>query len=115
MKIKRIIAREWLILLVCLFIGTGSYILDDYLSWKKKLDRREIISKEKLDREPYKYNYTGIPKKKGKTIFDLGRLKRGYKFGEGYSEHGYLLLLPYLLYLFIRSIVWSIKQLREKL
>ncbi len=138
MKIKRIIAREWLIFLVCVFIGTASYILDDYLSWKKKLDSREITSKEKLGRmkalstkelltkEEYlelkelrkmhePYNYTGIPKEK-KTFIDFEPITpEKYKLGEGYSEKGYLLFILYFLSLFIRSIVWSITQLRRKL
>lgn len=115
MKIKRIIAREWLIFLVCVFIGTASYILDDYLVWKKKREIRQSninfrpIEKgeEIINFRPDKYNFTGIEK--------LDRLKRGYKFGKGYSKHDYFLFLPYFLTLFIRSIVWSITQLRGKL
>lgn len=130
MKIKRIIAREWLIFLVCVFIGTASYILDDYLVWKKKLDcMKKLSAKELLTSEeylelkelrkiyePYTYNYTGIPKIETTAPEKLDRLKiRGYKFGKGYSKHGYFLFLPYFLSLFIRSIVWSITQLRGKL
>lgn len=111
MKIKRIIAKEWLIFLVCIFIGIVSYILDDYLSWKRlkvqSTSFEELVTKT--------YNFTGIPNEK-KTFLDFQPITpEKYKLSEGYSEHWYLLFVPYFLSLFIRSIIWSIRQLREKL
>lgn len=132
MKIKRIIAREWLIFLVCIFIGIVSYILDDYLSWKKVQSTSYNftgIPKEELDKieqarragysdeEIYKFLKSKAEKEKEKkTFLDFEPITpEKYKLGEGYSEKGYLLFILYFLSLFIRSIVWSITQLRRKL
>jgi len=131
MKIKIIVAREWLILVVCLSIGFAGYVLDDYLSWKKEQVR--VIDSIK---EAQKLGYTGqdiydylakksrnmTRKTKGSlTLLDLEpkhspgyyQSRHRYSFLSGFSTRLYLLFLPYLLSLFARSIIWSIRQLKR--
>ena len=126
MKIKRIIAEEWLFFLICLFIGIASYTLDDYLHWKLRREIQYKNRQEKLDRK--KYDRWLELSTKGRPItlkeyLELDNLewtygeikKRPYKPFKGQSEDYHFFVLPYFLCLFIRSIVWSIKQLRGKL
>lgn len=67
--IKRMIAKEWIIFVLCSLVGLGSYILYDSL-------------------------YYLSPK--------------------NWTVRFFVFISPYLLVLFIRSIIWSAKQLEKK-
>jgi len=113
MKIKRIIAKEWLIFLICLFIGLANYVLHDYLNWKEESFLKEepqvVDLQEELRRLKERYEPEGK-----RTIIELPvESEPRYRFFMGGSRRFFLLIIPYFLFLFFRSIVWSVKQLKK--
>ncbi len=113
MKVKKAIAREWLLLVIFLFVGLVLYTLDDYYCWRKFISPKPTVGEKNKSQElgtifdmEEEWNFEGIKK----VRMDA---KKGYSPFKGCSEHYYLLFIPYLLCLFARSIIWSIKQLKK--